>query len=327
MRNELLEKLSRITSEERQILANATGVDYTLYSYKDKALVDRNKLLPVGHQIGMRTHTRFVHFPPHKHNYIELIYMCAGETTHIIGGDERITLSSGELLLLNQEVYHEILPAKREDIAVNFIVLPQFFDASLPTLQEGNPLWIFLMSSLRHSGTSPAYLLFHVADVLPVQNLLENLVYSLLQGGTPNNEIERQTMNLLLRHLAACTDRLNIHTEADRRHALVMRVLHSIEDDFRTCTLSQLAEQEGVSDYTLSRMIREQTGTTFTQLLQTVRFQRAAYLLRETDLSVAEITAAIGYENTAFFYRNFAQRYGCTPKEYRLSAQQEEATE
>jgi len=316
MVKELLEKFSKITEEEKRILAGDTRVDYSIYSTHSNEFMDRNKLLPVGHQIGLRPHTRFIHFPPHKHNYFELIYLCKGTTTHIIGGKDKIVLTEGSLLLLNQNESHEILPAGEHDIALNFIILPQFFDAALPTLHRENPLWLFLVSSLSQ-GSTPAYLAFFVENVLPVQNLLENLAYTLSMGGTANNEIERQTVNLLLQHLASCTDSLGVISEDARQHAMVMRVLHEIEENYRTCTLSALAEAEGISDSALSRLIQNETGVCFTDLLHTVRFQRAAYLLRETKLSVAEITTAIGYENASFFYRHFHKYYGCTPKQYR----------
>ena len=67
----------------------------------------------------------------------------------------------------------------------------------------------------------------------------------------------------------------------------------------------------------LSRLIRRHTGCTFTELLHTARFNRAVALLSDTALNVSDIAVAVGYVNTAFFYRNFARRFGCTPAEYR----------
>lgn len=323
MKKELLEKISVISEEEKKILDGDKEVDYTIYSSHSNEMMDRNKLLPLGHQIGMRPHTRFIHFPPHKHNYFELIYMCKGTTTHIIDRKDRIVLTEGSLLLLNQNESHEILPAGKDDIALNFIILPQFFDAALPTLHHENPLWLFLTSSLKQ-GCTPSYLAFFVKDVLPVQNLMENLTYTLCEGGTANNEIERQTVSLLLQHLSYCTESLGVVSEEGRQHAVVMRVLRQIEENYRNCSLAELAEKEGMSDSALSRLILGETGVRFTELLHTVRFQRAAYLLRETDLSVSEITNSIGYENASFFYRNFSKHYGCTPNQYREKSREQE---
>ncbi|UKI38518.1 MAG: hypothetical protein L6V93_04080 [Clostridiales bacterium] len=51
--------------------------------------------------------------------------MCKGETTHIVNG-RKIVLREGELLFLGQNASQEILPASEDDIAVNFIILPDF---------------------------------------------------------------------------------------------------------------------------------------------------------------------------------------------------------
>ena len=55
--------------------------------------------------------------------------MCQGTTTHILNGS-KVILEAGDLLFLNQNAEQEILPAGEQDIAVNFIVLPEFFDTA-----------------------------------------------------------------------------------------------------------------------------------------------------------------------------------------------------
>ena len=66
--------------------------------------MDAGKLLERGKLIDIRSHTRFIRFPAHSHNYVEMIYMCKGSTVPTING-ERIELHTGELLLLHQ---HEV---------------------------------------------------------------------------------------------------------------------------------------------------------------------------------------------------------------------------
>ena len=86
MREELLEKLRAITPEEEKILAGEEGVDRTLYTSGKDFTVDSRKMLERGELINVRTHTRFVHFPEHRHNYVEVLYTCEGTITNIIGG-------------------------------------------------------------------------------------------------------------------------------------------------------------------------------------------------------------------------------------------------
>ena len=129
MNQELIQSLSVITEEEQKILAGSADIDRTLYMDREDMVIDSDKLLEAGQLITIRPHTRFVHFPEHTHNYVEVIYMCRGETIHVVDGRE-LKLKEGELLFLNQHAVQEIQPAGQDDIAVNFIILPEFFDTA-----------------------------------------------------------------------------------------------------------------------------------------------------------------------------------------------------
>ena len=128
MRQDLLDILKRITPEEQELLDGGREIQKERYTNRKDFVVDSRLLLEKGRLIEIRPHTRFAYFPKHRHNYVEMVYMCAGKTTHIINGTKELTLEEGDLLFLNQNVYHEILPSGENDIAVNFIILPEFFD-------------------------------------------------------------------------------------------------------------------------------------------------------------------------------------------------------
>ena len=79
----LLERLSRITDEEQKHLDGRDTVDRELYISGPGTKINARRLLAAGKLITLRPHTRFVRFPPHSHDYVEMVYMCAGSTVHI----------------------------------------------------------------------------------------------------------------------------------------------------------------------------------------------------------------------------------------------------
>ena len=177
---ELLNTL-RVISPEEQALLEGSAIQRFIYMDADSDVIDAKKLLDSGRLIAIRPHTRFAHFPEHSHNYVEMVYMCRGSTTHIANG-KQIFLREGELLFFGQGARQEILPAGENDIAVNFIILPQFFDKVLEMLEEEKtPLRNFIVDSLGNSTGNTNCLYFQVADVLPIQNLMENLIWTLLR--------------------------------------------------------------------------------------------------------------------------------------------------
>ena len=87
MTGEILEKLQQITPEEQRILSGEKTIEKEIYMEENSNVIDATKLLEAGKLIQVRTHTRFIHFPEHTHNYVEMIYMCSGSTHHVINGD------------------------------------------------------------------------------------------------------------------------------------------------------------------------------------------------------------------------------------------------
>jgi len=79
----------------------------------------------------------------------------------------------------------------------------------------------------------------------------------------------------------------------------------------------------GVSSRTLSRRLAAE-GTTFQSLLDESRRERAALLLRNSELGVAEIAYALGYEDAANFGRAFRRWFGTSPGRYRVTGERGE---
>ena len=317
MTEELLAELRKITPEEQRILSGQNGIEKELYVSSGGNIFDAEKLLESGRLITVRPHTRFVHFPEHTHNYVEVIYMCSGSTRHIINGKE-VCLNKGELLFLNQNAVQEIYPAGEEDIAVNFIILPEFFDYALRMMEtEENLLRQFVVDSLREKNSAAAYLHFKVADVLPVQNLVENLIWTIWNRQPNKRSINQATMGLLFLQLMNQIDRVETDGTTEEQK-LMMTVLGYIEEHYRDGELSELAEQMHYDLYWMSREIKRQSGKTYTELVQSKRLSQAAYLLTQTAMSVMDIGMAVGYENMSYFHRIFQTKYGMTPRHYRI---------
>ncbi|GAA0807149.1 AraC family transcriptional regulator [Clostridium sp. AF19-22AC] len=316
MHPELIKELSVITEEEQKILDGKDGIDPHLYTEKKELIVDCEKLLKKGKLIQVRPHTRFVRFPKHRHNYVEVIYMCQGSTTHIVDGDE-VVLEEGDLLFLNQNAVQEILPAREEDIAVNFIILPEFFNMAFSMMgEEENMLKEFLVGTLCGKNEMTSYLYFHVADILPIQNLVENMVWTIFYDLSNKRSCNQITMGLLLLMLLNHMDKMETGSSRFDKE-LTGVVLSYVEEHYKNGSLSELAEMLGYDVYWLSREIKKRTGKTYKELLQAKRMNQALYLLNSSTLPILDIIESVGYDNTSYFYRKFKEKYGMSPKEYR----------
>jgi AraC family L-rhamnose operon regulatory protein RhaS len=316
MDKKLLGKLAKITQEEQEILNGRKQIDTSIYNLNRSMVVDRKKLLESGKLIELRPHTRFIHFPKHTHNYVEVVYMCSGKTRHIINGSE-VVLKQGELLFLSQNATQEIYPASENDIGVNFIVLPEFFDQTLSMIgDEASLIRDFIIDCLRNGSQNIRYLHFKVADILPIQNLIENLIWMLLNTQPNKRRLNQTTMGLLFLHLMNSTDKMEIGKEHEAQE-LILQVFRYIEDNYRDGELSELARENECDLYWLSRMIKQTTGKNYTELVQEKRLSQAAFLLSTTSLSIMDISLDVGYSNFSYFYRIFKKKFGVSPKDFR----------
>ncbi len=314
MNKEILEHLQGITSEERAILDGRTTIDRDLYMKGHNNTVNAQKLLSSGKLITIRPHTRFIHFPEHTHDYVEVVYMCAGRTTHIVNG-KQIVLEQGDLLFLSQNATHEVCRAGEADVAVNLIVLPDFFATTLSAIgEEETPLRRFLVDCLCGQNSGSAYLHFAVSEVIPIQNLIENLLWTLLHEIPHKRKTSQMTMALLFLQLMGHMETLLTEDQDD---AAIFKVLRYVESNYITGSLSELAGQLHYDLSWLSREIKRKTGKTYTQIVQEKRLAQAAFLLKNTDRNVSDISVAVGYENVSYFHRIFAESYGKSPKHYR----------
>ena len=158
MRQELLEILEAVREEEREILEEGAGIRKDLYTEGDPFIVTARKMMGDDQKlIQIRTHTRFIAFPRHRHDFIEMMYVCKGSCTHIIDGQE-ITVQAGEFLLLNQYSWHEIKKAEKDDISVNFVIRPEFFDKPYTMLGFNNVITDFLINVLRKNSSQGEFL-------------------------------------------------------------------------------------------------------------------------------------------------------------------------
>lgn len=319
---ELYKELKKITEEEERILNGQQEIDKEIYMSapaggEEPDIIDAKKLLEEGKLIQVRPHTRFVHFPKHTHNYIEVIYMCAGSTHHVIDGKD-VILREGELLILNQKAQQEIYPAMEDDIAVNFIILPEFFDYSLKMMgEEKNLLRDFVIDCLKGEYAEVGYMHFKVADVLPIQNLLENLIWTIWNKQPNKRSINQITMGLLFLQLMNHMEHMETNTE-NQKQKLIIDVLGYIEENYRDGELTRLAGVLNYDVYWLSKEIKKLTGKNYTELVQEKRLNQAAYLLKNTAMSVTDIGLMVGYDNLSYFHRIFQKHYGTTPRKYRL---------
>ena len=313
VRKEIIEYLYPLNQEETEALGNSMNIDRSIYMNGSGDVVRAEKLLEKGRVVALRPHTRLVTFPFHSHSYVELVYVAEGKMVHIIN-NKKIELKKGEILLLGEGVEHAIAKTGINDIAMNVIIRPSFFSSIISSFTSSDSeLKSFILDTLKGKENS-GYLHFFVENEIPIQNLMENLVWAYVKKIPQESEIYRSTLSLLFTHLIS--SRLQAEIE-DEDKATLFKVFSYIYDNYKEGTLEECADSVGYSVTALSRMIKRETGKTWTDLLKEKRLSIAVWFLQNTKENIDDISRSVGYENVSYFHRLFRAKYHMGPKEFR----------
>jgi AraC-like DNA-binding protein len=121
------------------------------------------------------------------------------------------------------------------------------------------------------------------------------------------------------RCLAELLDERFRELEPAAHDPFLARVQRAIVDllDQGECSLGALAAQLRTSPRTLQRKLTA-LGTSHRDLLDDVRRERSQTLLRDSQLSVTEVAARLGFSETSAFFRAFRRWTGTSPQMFRL---------
>ena len=84
----------------------------------------------------------------------------------------------------------------------------------------------------------------------------------------------------------------------------------------------EMCEMCGVSDSSLRRLFKEQTGKTIYEFVREIKLACAANFLVTGNETISEIGYRLGYESPSYFTKIFRENYGVSPQDYRHLSQE-----
>lgn len=82
-------------------------------------------------------------------------------------------------------------------------------------------------------------------------------------------------------------------------------------------TAGRISEELGCSVSTVSHMFKRRSGSSISEYVEKLRLDEEKWLLKQSMLSVTEVSASLGFCNPAYFAHVFKNKFGVSPKEYK----------
>lgn len=281
-------------------------------SYTNDVDIDSQKIILIQHD-------RYT--PPilHNHNFYEILYVYEGEFEHDID-NRRFVMRTGDLCLVPPNVYHS-LNVNNYSIVLNVLIhIDTFRNIFLNTLTGDNILSNFFLGNI-YSRNVNNYILFHTNGSPLIQNLFLNMCLETINKEKYYKQILYTNLLILFGYLLRYYENSSEMPEIKKKSDILdYAVLKYIEDNYRTVTLQALSEKFHYSPQQLSHRIESLTGKNFTAYMSDMRMQKAAELLRNTNMKVREICYESGYHTQEHFNRTFRKYYHTSPAAYRKNS-------
>lgn len=256
-----------------------------------------SKVIDVTHKGKRLNFTGTIH--AHKPEVYEIIYVDYGRLNLTFGGTELIA-KPGECIFIPPELEHSL--CGREGVSFDYL-------------------------NIMFKGKIPESLLLRN---LPVNRRCLELMEYLKQESIQGMPYYQEAVFGILTELIACLLRQVEYsvpsqlTESSIRNRyqseIVNRAMTFISDRYsKELKLKDMSKALSVSESHLRAIIKKETGENFSTLLHKQRISAAKHLLSEGTFSVENISNAVGYPYTSFFFKIFKRLTGMTPKAYSQS--------
>ncbi len=152
-------------------------------------------------------------------------------------------------------------------------------------------------------------------SVNAVRDIMLHLIEQ-LWGHDIAGEVSRQFTHELKRSYESML--LDADQQSTHHDEVIIKVQEWIQENFaRSIQVSDIAENFQLSVRSLNRRFKLATNTTPLQYLQDIRINHARELLKQSNLVVAEVADAVGYQDSSYFTGLFKKLNSVTPNEYR----------
>ncbi|MBQ4631412.1 MAG: helix-turn-helix domain-containing protein [Clostridia bacterium] len=249
----------------------------------------------------------------HSHHFFEMFYCESGDLEVYIE-DKFVTVPPNHILCVYPKVHHTARCLKESKCCtVRFTLESNGIKSDFPIFSSLkkrllNPYTFFKATSEIEYIISQ---LDVIADNSTVTNkqLMMNCVYSFitllvhnLKNSVPSEVAEANVAN---------------PGTPSREYQMTLLINTNYTQNI---TLKYIADALFLSERQTSRLIYEHYGMTFNSVIKKYRMEKAAQLLKITDMSITEIAHTVGYSSLNGFYNTFKEHFGCLPLYFKKNA-------
>lgn len=264
----------------------------------------------------------------HCHGWFELVYVYKGNCyNHFMNTNETVILKEKELLIIHPQTPHCTAALHDTDQIFNVIIDLDFIQTILLSqFCEDKAFFIELHHFLFGNQEKKPYLFFKDCARYRVEPIIELILYELernfadkKKNVVKNYSVSQALVLLLLSNLEyryELCHKKEKNEKAAVRKQLIYQMCVYMQKNLSSVTLGRMAQEFGYTSTYISHLFHEKMGKSYTSILQKMRMEQSKHLLRDSELSMAEIAEEIGMTYDTF-HKLFKRNVGVAPTLFR----------
>lgn len=245
---------------------------------------------------------------PHHHKFFEIHFYLEGMAKYMVEKKDIFSVDKNKFIIFPPGVIHEKLEGGKGDLRFSLAYeIPQQNEAKMALAEQLTCKKAFvglIAPDMRDIFMNLAAELDLHSSLTPV--ILRNYVFNLIYRACIQEEREQRS--------AAPTE---LPRSIDQRVRSAMRFINDNLD--MPLTAMTVAEYSHISYKQLNRLFREELGVTVLRYIHEQKSAKAKELLEDAELSLADVSASVGFENEYYFNAFFKKMNGTTPGAFRKS--------
>lgn len=239
----------------------------------------------------------------HWHDYFEIELLIEGKSEHLLN-NKSYHISRGDLCLLTYFDFHTHRPLDGEYATIfNFNFDPDALPENIMNILLSLPGAIMCKF-----------------DEDELKTILSDIEVIDREQFEPDDLIHRTYMTtvftkIILTILRKCGVEQIAELSGDQNafnKAVALMRCHFRED----ITLSDIADQVGLTPNYLGQLFKTNFGMTFNEQLKSIRLKYSKNLLKYSNYSIATVSELCGFKSPSYFIQCFKDEYSLTPKQY-----------
>ena len=151
-----------------------------------------------------------------------------------------------------------------------------------------------------------------------INKLLENILLEVTQRRVGCDYLLRGFTARLFIMLTELYDfSINASEKKKLRNIIFKDVQNYLYKNYSNIHIDDLTKEFHYNKDYFNRLIKENTGKTYSEYVQEIRLAEAVNNLRQTSIPIEDIAHMVGYNNIGYFYKIFKENYGMTPANFR----------